>query len=238
MQREQGKRRQGKAKEEDKTKKIMSNFKYWTRDKLRERFGLKKVKNNLILTEWLEKKVELTDFEITYLQFLQNNLKEYVDYWNEEEVKLKFIGHLITLVQFDTENLSAFAERELSGTVDGEELSGLPDLMVARGKQEVHNPFFFLHEYKKELDNNSPDPAGQLLSAMLLAYEKNKDEAQMAEKPIYGTYVVGRQWFFVVLKDREYGISDSYASTHEDELLDILRMMKAARQKIREIWGE
>ncbi len=155
-----------------------------------------------------------------------------------EEVKLKFIGNLISLVDFDTENLSAFAERELSGTVDGEELSGFPDLMVARGKQEVDAPFFFLHEYKKELDNNSPDPAGQCLAAMLLAYEKNRDVPQMAEQPIYGTYVVGRQWFFVVLKDREYGISDSYASTHKDELLDILRIMKAARQKIREIWGE
>ncbi len=216
----------------------MSNFKYWTRDKLRERFGLRRLKNNPILMEWLEAKNELTDFEITYLQFLQNNLKEYVDYWNEEEVKLKFIGHLITLVQFDTENLSAFAERELSGTVDGEELSGLPDLMVARGKQEVHNPFFFLHEYKKELDNNTADPAGQLLSAMLLAYEKNKDVPKMTEKPIYGTYVVGRQWFFFVLKDREYGISLAYDATHDEELLNILRIMKAARQKIREIWGE
>jgi hypothetical protein len=216
----------------------MSNFKYWTRDKLRERFGLKRLKNNPILMEWLEAKMELTDFEITYLKFLQNALKEYVDYWNEEEVKLKFIGHLITLVQFDTENLSAFAERELSGTVDGEELSGFPDLMVARGKQEVHNPFFFLHEYKKELDNNTPDPAGQLLSAMLLAYEKNKDVLQMAEKPIYGTYVVGRQWFFVVLKDREYAISLAYDATHDEELLNILCIMKVARQKIREIWGE
>jgi hypothetical protein len=111
----------------------------------------------------------------------RENMEKYVDYWNEEEVKLKFIGNLISLVNFDTENLSAFAERELSGVVDGEELSGLPDLMVARGKQEVDSPFFFLHEYKKELDNHTPDPAGQLLVAMLLAYEKNKEIRLLAK---------------------------------------------------------
>jgi hypothetical protein len=140
---------------------------------------------------------------------------------------------LISLVDFDTENLSAFAERELSGAVDGEELNGFPDLMLARGKQEVHNPFFFLHEYKKELDNHTPDPTGQLLSAMLLAYEKNKNVQEIAEQP----YVVGTQWFFVVFKDREYGISDSYSSTHEDELLHILRIMKAGHTIKSEKYG-
>jgi hypothetical protein len=218
--------------------KIMSNFKFWTRDKMRKRFGLKRVYNYPILAEWLASSAEINEHERYMLGAWRENMEKYIDYWNEEEVKLKFIGNLVSLINFDTETLSAFAERELSGTVDGEELSGSPDLMVARGKQEVDTPFFFLHEYKKELDNNSPDPAGQCLAAMLLAYEKNRDVPQMAEQSIYGTYVVGRQWFFVVLKDREYGISDSYASTHKDELLDILRIMKAARQKIREIWGE
>lgn len=216
----------------------MSNFKFWTRDKMRKRFGLKRVYNYPVLAEWLSSSAEINEHERYMLGAWRENMEKYIDYWNEEEVKLKFIGNLISLVDFDTENLSAFAERELSGTVDGEELSGFPDLMVARGKQEVDTPFFFLHEYKKELDNNSPDPAGQCLAAMLLAYEKNRDVPQMAEQPIYGAYVVGRQWFFVVLKDREYGISDSYASTHKDELFDILRIMKAARQRVREIWGE
>ncbi len=216
----------------------MSNFKYWTRDKLRERFGLKRVYKYPLLLEWLQSTADIDAHEQIMLGRWRENMEKYVDYWNEEEVKLKFIGNLISLVDFDTESLSAFAERELSGVVDGEELSGFPDLMIARGKQEVHDPCFFLHEYKKELDNNSPDPAGQLLSAMLLAYEKNKDVPQMTEKPIYGTYVVGRQWFFVVLKDREYAISLAYDATHDEELFDILRIMKVVRQKIREIWGE
>lgn len=218
----------------------MSDFKYWTRDKLYKRFGLERVYDYPTLLEWVDNAstIEISQYEKDTLFRLRQKMLLYVDYWNEEEVKLKFIGHIITLTDFDTERISAFAERHLEGTVDGELLSGEPDLMVAQGKQEVSAPFFFLHEYKKELDNDSPDPAGQCLAAMLVAQELNKDVPQMKERPIYGAYVVGRYWYFVILSGKKYCISDGFMATHEDDLLSILRLMKASRQKMREIWGE
>lgn len=221
----------------------MSSFKNWNRDKLNERFGLKRRYDHVILTEWLKSYAEIDAFEMERLMRIRKTLLRYVDYWNEDELKLKFIGHIITLADYDTENLSAFANRYFEGVVDGEILSGTPDFMVARGKQEMKLPFFFLHEYKKEAPyppqgEIEEDPAGQLLAAMLLAYEHNLQVPELSKKPIYGAYVVGRQWFFVILQGREYSISDSYSSTHEDELLDIFRIMKASREKIREIWGE
>jgi hypothetical protein len=126
----------------------------------------------------------------------------------------------------------------LEGIVDGEEISGKPDFMVAKGKQEMKAPFFFVHEYKKELNNDTQDPAGQLLAAMLIAYEHNLNVPELKEKAIYGTYVIGRHWYFVIFQGREYAISDSYVATRETDLLDIFRILKANRQKIREIWGE
>ena len=36
----------------------------------------------------------------------------------------------------------------------------------------------------------------------------------------------------------QYDISLAYDATHEDQLLDIFRILKANRQQIREIWGE
>ena len=220
----------------------MSSFKSWTRDNLKERFGLKRTINHHALLTWLSASssdlINIDEIEKAILLRLCKKMLLYVDYWNEEEVKLKFIGHIITLADYDTENLSAFANRYFEGIVDGETLSGVPDFMVARGKQEMKSPFFFLHEYKKELDNDSPDPAGQLLAAMLLAYEHNLQIPELSQKPVYGAYVIGRNWFFVILQNREYCISDAYVSTHEDELLDIFRIMKASREKIREIWGE
>lgn len=231
----------------------MTNFKYWTRDKLRKTFGLKRIYNSSFLQNWFENLPELDDYEKVSLERLLDNMQKFVDYWNEDEVKLKFIGNIISLVNFDTETISAFANREISGIVDEEELLGKPDVMVATGKQEVDAPFFFLQSPlfippKGENKENSllwgdargatPDPAGQCLVAMLLAYEKNKEVPQMKNKPIYGVYVIGRNWFFMVLKDREYAISLAYDATHKDKLLDILRIMKAQRAKIREIWGE
>jgi hypothetical protein len=216
----------------------MSNFKDWNRDKLRARFGLRRKINHPILLEWLQSDAPIDDYEKITLLRWQEKLLLYVDFWNEEEVKLKFIGNLISLTDYDTENLSAFADRYLEGEVDGEMISGKPDFMVAEGKQEVKSPFFFIHEYKKELDNDSPDPAAQLLAAMLVAYEHNLNISALNHQPLYGAYVVGRYWYFVILQGREYAISDSYTATQEDDLLDIFRILKANRRQIREIWGE
>lgn len=214
----------------------MSTFSYWTRDLLRERFGLKRIYDHDILLEWLEKSVEIDDYEKTTLMRWRKTLLKYVDYWNEEEVKLKFIGNIISLIDYDTDSISAFADRYLEGVVDGETLSGKPDFVVAKGKQEIKAPFFFLHEYKKELNNDSPDPAGQCLAAMLVAYQYNLQVPELKEKPIYGAYVIGRNWFFMILEGRNYAISDAYVATHTDDLLDIYKIMKASRNRIREIY--
>jgi hypothetical protein len=73
---------------------------------------------------------------------------------------------------------------------------------------------------------------------MLVAYEHNLAVPELKEKPIYGAYVIGRHWYFVILQGREYAISDSYVATRETDLYDIFRILKANRQQIREIWGE
>ncbi len=220
--------------------KAMSNFKDWTRDKLKKRFGLKRVYDHQTLIDWKKRSesISIDDLERLMLERVQENIVRYVDYWNEDEVKLKLIAAILLLVRFDSDDLSGFSQREIQGNVDGEELKGIPDFIVARGKQEIEAPFFFLHEYKKELDNNSPDPAAQCLSAMLLAYEQNLTVPEMAGKPIHGVYIIGRQWFFVILQDREYAISLAHDCTHQAEIMDILRHMKACQNIITEIWGE
>ncbi|TAE75270.1 MAG: hypothetical protein EAZ85_02800 [Bacteroidetes bacterium] len=217
----------------------MSTFKSWTREKLKKRFGLKRVYDHPNLVEWLNSEVEINRFEAESLEFWREGMLKYIDYWNEEEVKLKFIGNIVTLVRYDTDEISCFAERYIGGVVDGEELNGFPDLIIATGKQEIDAPFFFLHEYKKELDNDSPDPAAQCLSAMLLAYELNLNVPKMAQKPVFGAYIIGRSWFFMVLNpDKTYCISDVFSATHTDDLLKIYKMMKVNCIKIKEIWEE
>lgn len=151
-----------------------------------------------------------------------------MDNWNERELALHFIGPVFTLVEFTGENFNLFAERPISGMVDDIEMKGRPDGMIASGFREPEKPYFCFQEYKKEKDAEG-DPAAQALAAMLVAQEINEHKI-----PVYGCYVRGRHWYFMILQGRKYCISESYAATKE-EIFDILRILKVLKQIIEEI---
>ena len=110
----------------------------------------------------------------------------------------------------------------MKGKIDGEQVFGEVDLMIASGRYEPQKPYFCLHEYKKEKGTDN-DPLGQLIIAMMTAQEINN-----AEFPIYGAYVMGRNWFFLTLVNRKYCISNEYVATRDDifEIFKILKKLK------------
>ncbi len=203
-------------------------FKECTLKQLDETFSLKPLplKHMAVLQEWLNGTNEISEQERSYLLILQRYLQEHVDDWNEQELSLHFIGPVFSLIQFDYERkFNLFAQRPFSGIVDGIEISGKPDEMIATGYREPKKPFFCFQEYKKEQDANG-DPAGQALAAMLVAQEINEHQF-----PIYGCYVRGRSWFFMALQGKEYSISDAYTAT-KTEIFDILQILKTLKQII------
>lgn len=202
-----------------------SNFKDWDLDKLEAAFGLRQVRQSQLLDDWLAARYEPSEFERTYLCKLQEALILGVDSWNEAELENKFISPLIVFVGFDNERFAYFLERELRGTVGDYELIGRVDGMIASGFRNPHRPYFCLSEYKKHLDPTG-DPAAQALAAMLVAQELNERRC-----PIFGTYIIGRNWFFMVLTGREYCISQNYSAT-KAELFDIFRIMQGLKQII------
>ena len=156
---------------------------------------------------------------------MKGRLISRVDAWNEQELREMFIGPILTLVNFDNEYFNLFSERELKGTLGNYELSGKPDGIIATGTYDPEKPFFCFHEYKRETDPKG-DPAGQCLIAMLLAQEINKQENNSYNHPLYGAYILGRLWFIMVLKDNEYSISLGYNPAHEEEMLQMFRVLK------------
>ena len=126
------------------------------------------------------------------------------------------------MVNFSGKNRKFFAERPLSATIDKIELNGKVDGLIASGRRVPKQPYFCLHEYKKEEDPDG-DPAGQALAAMLVAQELNQHE-----QPVYGGYVKGCIWYFMALQRLEYTISYSYVATRED-IFDIFRVLKALK---------
>lgn len=200
----------------------MKSFKHWTRQDIADKFGLDVKSSCKDLDNWLNVDTNVSEEEQKELVRLQTKLRENVDIWNEQELIIKFIALLIDKVDYDSTEYKTFANRKLKGKIDGEEIAGEVDLMVASGKFEPKEPYFCLHEYKKEkgVDN---DPLGQLIIAMMTAQALNQHP-----HPIYGAYVMGRNWFFLTLEGRSYCISDEYVATRDDlfKIFGILKKLK------------
>lgn len=205
----------------------MKSFKHWTRQDIADEFGLNLSRKCADLEKWLTAEEILTDNEKTLLDTLKEKLILYVDIWNEQELIIKFISFIIAMADYDTKEFKSYANRKLKGKIDGKEVSGEVDLMIASGEFEPKKPYFCLHEYKKEEGVNN-DPLGQLLIAMLTAQELNNNEF-----PIYGAYVSGRNWFFLTLKKDTYCISNEYVATRAD-IYDIMRIMKGLKTIIQQ----
>ena len=82
---------------------------------------------------------------------------------------------------------------------------------------------FAFTEYKRELDPNG-DPVGQTLATMLVEQALND-----SQDPLYGAYVIGSDWHFMVLDAHHYAVSRDYSAL-SDEIFAILRILKALKQ--------
>jgi hypothetical protein len=214
----------------------MKPFEHWKYEELEITFGLKRLKTDPLLQQWEASNTTPNAYEQQTLDFLSEQLQSRADSWNEDELKFYFIGPLVSLVNFNGENYSGFNQRTLAfqlKDVNGEEvpMKGRVELMVAKGKQDPREPYFFLHEYKPEKRRDN-DPLGQLMAAMLTAQAANK-----AVFPLKGCYVVGRFWFFVVLNGSKYSLSRAYDSAGKD-LVTVFSMLKMAKDEVVQRMGQ
>ncbi len=200
----------------------MKTFGKWTTEEVEEYFHLVMVKNHPFLVDWLNAPQKRSSSDEQTLTTLRERLLENVYDWNEEELKIKFIAFLLQLVNYDEVEYHSFLEREISVNIDNKRLSGTIDFMVAKGRRSPKRPFFCLHEYKRER-YHSNDPLGQLLIAMVAVQRLNNNQ-----KSLYGAYIIGRQWFFVILDQKDYSISRAYDATEADifEIFSILKNLK------------
>jgi len=206
----------------------MRTFKEWTLAELDDTFALEQIRTAPPLEQWLNGDADLSDFERQALIVFQEQLRLNVHDWNEHELAYNFIGPLIALARYTTKTFNFFAERMVSGTVDDIEIGGRPDGMIASGFREPKIPYFCFHKYKKETDPEG-DPAAQTLAAMLVAQELNSRNA-----PVYGCHVKGSMWYFMLLENRSYCISEPYVATRDD-IFDIFRILKVLKRIIADI---
>ena len=198
-----------------------------TLDFLDNEFNLEQNNTLSILKEWLSVPSEVTENEKSMLLDLQESLEYNVHDWNEAELISNFIGPLFQKLKIFSKKYNYYSIRDVEGIKTGNNgdwrIYGKPDGMIAGGRRSPRRPYFMFNEYKKDTDSDG-DPAGQALSAMLIGQVINDKK-----RPIYGCYVVGQYWNFMVLNDNEYAISATYSSLRSDIFLifNILKRIKS-----------
>jgi hypothetical protein len=153
--------------------------------------------------------------------------------WGEEDLKMKFITHILELGDlFDEGLLVTFFDKQLKGVVKGIPLSVKSDFMMAKGFMNIYQtPYFHFQEYKPER-NPTGDSMAQLLEAFLIAQEKNKEDS--IEIPLFGCEIIGKQWCFVTMEGKEYCTSTIYDSTNREELLQIISILRKFKMLLKE----
>jgi len=201
----------------------MRNFDSWKYEEVEDTFGIKEVAQMPLFTEWLTSSTKTEENLLFLLEQLKNRIRKEAKNWQEDELKMLFIGPLISLANLETEYFKPFTQRSYSVVVNGVEIGGRIDFMIAKGKQTPKQPYFCLHEYKQE-ENPKGDAFGQLLVAMIAAQAKNDKEM-----PILGIYVVGRNWFFVILNGKEYAVSNEYNAS-DDDIFQIFAILQKSKE--------
>ncbi len=203
--------------------------KYYSIDELLGSFQLLKTMQCEELEKWKTATYELNAFEQELLHSKHLLAVQEVDYWNEEELKMQFISATLDVANLNVKGkIKTFFERMLSATVNDILLSVKCDCMVASplGINTPVHPYFFLQEYKKG-KGDKYDPEAQMLAAMLIAQQVNNDNM-----PLYGSWVMGRLWFFATLIDHNYCTSSGYDATDWNDLLQIVFFLRHLKELI------
>lgn len=193
-------------------------------------FGLKKLSNHHktpLMAEWTQAETTLNAFETYQFERKLNKAQDSIEWWHEEDLKMKFISFILDLayLEEDSENYISYFEKTIAATVENNFLKVKTDFMIAKGVMDKpKKPYFHFQEYKK-LKDPTGDPVAQLLEAFLIAQALNQNN-----KPIYGCTVTGKLWDFFIMEGKTYCVSKSYDCTEREELMKIIAMLRRFRE--------
>jgi hypothetical protein len=208
--------------------KNFTTFEQWHHKDIRIKMNIHPAERTPTLIQWLQGGHPIVEPWLLYVERLRKRLLDSHDAWNETELLGHFIIPFLDTVEWGGDYYNLFNDRPLKAVVKGYPVSGIVDGMVAGGSYEPHEPYFFLHEYKK-MKGTDADPLGQLLIAMLAARELNQDD-----KPLYGCYIIGTYWRFVLLEGDTYCQSQGYDASDEGEIQIIWSILHQTKLYVEE----
>ncbi len=178
------------------------NIKY---QDIAEVVNIKSVFDKSKFNNWFLYKYKISEEEETFLENLIEKNEASLSRYNEAKLLVRFISQVLMKVDFDTGEIKDWYENFLTGEINGYKFNGKTDFMVAKGEVYPEKPYFFIQEFKRTTPHN--DPLFQLLAEMLVALEKNETNI------MYGGYVYGEHWKFIILEKLENGNYEYFNST-------------------------
>lgn len=202
------------------------SFEKWLEQEVTKEFGLTRHFGFKPLDDFLSNLPSLAPEEKAELVKLNQKLKLYVDAWREEDLKMEFISGVLNIPAFQHPQriYRTFFDYPLKANLKNQSINGKVDCMLAQGFQIAEKPIFFLQEYKPQT-RPTGDPLGQLLIAMVAAQYINNDQ----ENPLYGCYIIGQMWFFVVCHGTDFSVSSAFNSTDLNSLEAITAVLKKVK---------
>jgi hypothetical protein len=205
----------------------LSRFEHWEENDVNLKLEVLPLATSPELEAWLAHETAIPDQHLALVDRMRQRLAHHQYIWNEIELVSNFIIPFINLVEFDSLFYRLFQEKNLRAKVREYDVHGKVDAMVASGGGEFPSqPYFFLHEYKR-LKGTDADPLGQLLITMLAAQAAND-----IQRPIYGCFIIGVLWRFVVLAGNRYACSPTYEAVETEELHQIYALLHYVKQKV------
>lgn len=176
-----------------------------------------------LMSEWLDVQPPVLNVGEQYM-FNQDllNAQKYISGWSEEDLKMKFISNILKLGQLqDDDKIVCGFDKIISATVEGIKLTVKSDFMLASGTLDFFSTRYFHFQEYKPYKNPSGDSMAQLLSAFLIAQEKNKNEL-----PMYGVDIMSANWRFVIMEGKDYCISPAFNSVDSKDLMAIIAILR------------
>jgi hypothetical protein len=183
--------------------------------------------------QWFNSKIDIDSQSLTFLTELLKKEREFLRYYNEEDLKVNFLIPILNRIDFKILDLEvrAFYKESLNIETDNLVLKGVPDFFISKGLFRSETPLFFIQKFNKGRDNSFIE--FQLVAEMVAGLEVSKLQE------IKGAYVVGSIWNFVILEKLEegynYSVSRNFDSSREDDLKEIYKNLLYIKSEIIEM---
>ncbi len=179
---------------------------------------LEKKLNHSKFEKWFTTPYKIKASETTFLKKIIEKHQLYLPSYSEDDLKMKFISHILGKVEFMNDKVNDFYHASLRSKVNGVILSGFADYIVATGVKQPRKPYFLIQQFKP--NQTDKDVENQLLAELLAAIALNQVNIMR------GAYIIRQNWFFCILEKEANGNYYFYVSKQFDCLeIDTLKLI-------------